>query len=95
MDSVGIRDLVVLLLLFLAIFFGLSILIFMAVVIRRRQAAPQPGGPARCSFCLKPQAQVQKLIAGPSVYICNECVTICNEIISSNRRTESLVDFPR
>jgi len=36
----------------------------------------------RCSFCGKPQRQVKKLIAGPSAYICNECVNLCNEIIA-------------
>ena len=35
----------------------------------------------RCSFCGKSQNEVQKLIAGPQVYICNECIDICNEII--------------
>jgi len=35
----------------------------------------------RCSFCGKGQNEVKKLIAGPSVYICNECVDICVEII--------------
>lgn len=35
----------------------------------------------RCSFCGKPQNQVKKLIAGPSVYICNECVELCRDII--------------
>ncbi|EIH0687400.1 carboxylate--amine ligase [Escherichia coli] len=34
-----------------------------------------------CSFCEKPQHKVRQLIAGPSVYICNECVDLCNEII--------------
>ena len=34
-----------------------------------------------CSFCGKSQDEVKKLIAGPSVYICNECVDLCNEII--------------
>ena len=33
-----------------------------------------------CSFCGKSQHEVKKLIAGPSVYICNECVDLCNEI---------------
>jgi hypothetical protein len=36
-----------------------------------------------CSFCLKPSDEVTKLIAGPGVYICNECVDLCNQIISS------------
>ncbi|MDX2084341.1 MAG: ATP-dependent protease ATP-binding subunit ClpX [Candidatus Melainabacteria bacterium] len=35
----------------------------------------------RCSFCGKTQDQVKKLIAGPDVYICNECVELCNEIL--------------
>jgi ATP-dependent Clp protease ATP-binding subunit ClpX len=35
-----------------------------------------------CSFCQKSQRDVRKLIAGPKVYICNECVTICSELIS-------------
>ncbi len=34
-----------------------------------------------CSFCGKPQAEVRKLIAGPSVYICDECVELCNDIL--------------
>ena len=38
----------------------------------------------RCSFCSKSQSDVRKLIAGPSVYICDECVDICNEIISDD-----------
>jgi ATP-dependent Clp protease ATP-binding subunit ClpX len=36
----------------------------------------------KCSFCGKGHDEVQKLIAGPSVYICNECVALCNEIIA-------------
>lgn len=35
----------------------------------------------KCSFCGKSQKQVKKLIAGPGVYICNECIELCNEII--------------
>ena len=34
-----------------------------------------------CSFCGKSQRQVKKLIAGPGVYICDECIDLCNEII--------------
>ena len=36
----------------------------------------------KCSFCGKGHAEVKKLIAGPTVYICNECVELCNEIIA-------------
>ena len=38
----------------------------------------------RCAFCGKTQEQVQRLIAGPGVYICNECVELCHEIISDS-----------
>lgn len=36
----------------------------------------------RCSFCGRPQSQVKRLIAGPDVYICNECVELCQDIIA-------------
>jgi hypothetical protein len=36
-----------------------------------------------CSFCLKPNTEVAKLVAGPGVYICNECVDLCSQIISN------------
>ena len=35
----------------------------------------------KCSFCGKSQEQVRKLIAGPGVYVCDECVDLCNEIL--------------
>jgi ClpX C4-type zinc finger len=38
---------------------------------------------ACCSFCLKPNTQVAKLVAGHGVYICNECVVLCSEIIQA------------
>ena len=38
-----------------------------------------------CSFCGKGQDEVKKLIAGPSVYICDECIDLCNEIVSEDR----------
>lgn len=44
----------------------------------------------RCSFCGKTQNEVRKLIAGPSVYICNECIDICNEIINEDERNEAV-----
>ena len=40
-----------------------------------------------CSFCGKSQKEVRKLIAGPSVYICDECVSLCNEIIADEVET--------
>src|SRR5215203_2925032 len=42
-----------------------------------------------CSFCGKSQNDVRKLIAGPGVYVCNECIDICNEIINDDEQTES------
>ena len=42
----------------------------------------------KCSFCGKGHAEVKKLIAGPTVYICNECVELCNEIIADTLHEE-------
>ena len=43
----------------------------------------------RCSFCNKDQNDVRKLIAGPTVFICDECVEVCNDIIADDSRFES------
>ena len=45
----------------------------------------------QCSFCGKHQHAVSKMIAGPTVYICNECIGLCNDIIAEevDRQTES------
>ncbi len=43
-----------------------------------------------CSFCGKSQNDVRKLIAGPGVYVCNECIDICNEIINDDERTDNV-----
>ena len=48
----------------------------------------------RCSFCGKSQNEVKKLIAGPTVYICNECIDICIEIISDDAQQESATSRP-
>src|SRR5213593_797720 len=48
----------------------------------------------RCSFCGKSQNEVKKLIAGPTVYICNECIDICNEIITDDQQAESVASRP-
>ena len=45
--------------------------------------------PYRCSFCGKSQEQVRKLIAGQGVYICDECINLCQEIID-----EEMLDAP-
>ena len=52
----------------------------------------------KCSFCGKTQKQVKKLIAGPGVYICDECIDLCNEIIEeelSEPTETSLGELPR
>jgi ATP-dependent Clp protease ATP-binding subunit ClpX len=40
-----------------------------------------------CSFCGKGQGEVKKLIAGPNVYICDECIDLCNDIIAEDYET--------
>jgi len=52
----------------------------------------------KCSFCGKTQKQVKKLIAGPGVYICDECIDLCNEIIVeelSEQNSLGLADLPK
>ena len=52
----------------------------------------------KCSFCGKSQKQVKKLIAGPGVYICDECIDLCNEIIEEELAEASelgLVELPK
>jgi ATP-dependent Clp protease ATP-binding subunit ClpX len=46
-----------------------------------------------CSFCGKSQRQVKKLIAGPGVYICDECIDLCNEIIDEELQTPAQLDL--
>jgi ATP-dependent protease Clp ATPase subunit len=51
--------------------------------------APAPkwiDGSLRCSFYGKAKSDVAKLVAGPGVYICNECVGLCSEIIKQEQR---------
>jgi len=43
----------------------------------------------RCSFCGKPQSQVARLVAGPGVYICDECITICQDILKEGEEAEN------
>ena len=55
-------------------------------------------GQLKCSFCGKSQEQVRKLVAGPGVYICDECIELCNEIIEEEMDSElelSMVDLPK
>ncbi|MGI6557905.1 MAG: ATP-dependent Clp protease ATP-binding subunit ClpX [Limnochordia bacterium] len=50
-------------------------------------------GQLKCSFCGKIQEQVKKLIAGPGVYICDECIELCNEIIEEELNEDMDVDL--
>lgn len=55
-------------------------------------------GQLKCSFCGKLQDQVKKLVAGPGVYICDECIELCNEIIEEELGEEAdfeLTDIPK
>ena len=47
------------------------------------------GASLTCSFCGKAQKEVKKLIAGPTVYICDECIGLCNDIIAEEIEKES------
>ena len=47
----------------------------------------------KCSFCGKSQKQVKKLIAGPGVYICDECIDLCNEIIEEELSETGEITF--
>ena len=49
----------------------------------------------RCSFCGKTQDEVKKLVAGPTVYICNECVALCNDILKEEDKGEVKSPAPR
>ncbi len=50
-------------------------------------------GQLKCSFCGKTQDQVRKLVAGPGVYICDECIELCNEIVEEEFGEETEVNF--
>ena len=58
----------------------------------------ESGDLLKCSFCGKSQKQVKKLIAGPGVYICDECIDLCNEIIEeelTDANTSDLGELPK
>src|SRR5699024_10677448 len=50
-------------------------------------------GQLKCSFCGKSQDQVRKLVAGPGVYICDECIELCTEIVEEELGTEEEPEF--
>ena len=57
----------------------------------------------RCSFCGKTQEEVERIIAGPGVYICDECIKVCTNIIENDLyedseityETENVSDLPK
>ena len=53
---------------------------------------PSKDNGLHCSFCGKGQREVKKLIAGPNVYICDECIQLCNDIIAEEVEKEELID---
>ena len=55
--------------------------------------APDDKVVPRCSFCGKPRGEVRKLVPGPAVNICDECVAICNEIVADSR-VQDILDSP-
>jgi ClpX C4-type zinc finger protein len=67
---------------------------------KSRDGESQLGESARkvvvCSFCGKSQDEVRKMIAGPTVYICDECIDLCNDILAEESpRQERLCDVCR
>ncbi|HET9870322.1 MAG TPA: ATP-dependent Clp protease ATP-binding subunit ClpX [bacterium] len=49
----------------------------------------------RCSFCGKTQEEVKKLVAGPTVYICNECIALCNDILKEEEKDDAKGGAPK
>ena len=56
--------------------------------------AREGNGTLKCSFCGKSQNDVRKLIAGPTVYICDECIDLCNDIIAEDVDNEAQLEGP-
>ncbi len=50
-------------------------------------------GNIRCSFCGKPQAEVERIIAGPGVYICDECIQVCTNIIENDLYEDTSISY--
>jgi ClpX C4-type zinc finger len=58
-------------------------------------ATPEQSANLVCSFCGKSQDDVRKLISGPTVYICDECIDLCNDIIAEETGVQRRVRFRR
>ena len=63
----------------------------LGILLREQFARP---GVLRCSFCNKSQGNVKKLIAGPKVHICDECVAICLTILAEDKAGERVPEEP-
>lgn len=59
-----------------------------------KNQVPRRDDVIRCSFCGKAQDEVSKLIAGPKVYICDECVRVCQDIIEHEHQEHKTVNPP-
>jgi len=57
-----------------------------------RPKVDESGKTYTCSFCGKSQDEVRKLIAGPTVYICDECIDLCNDIIAEEVEEEAQLE---
>ena len=55
--------------------------------------SPSKDTPLRCSFCGKTQDEVKKIIAGPTVYICDECIELCNDIMEEEWQKDRAIDL--
>ena len=64
-------------------------------MIKKSSSGSDSGGSLRCSFCGKGPAEVRKLIAGPTVYICDECIELCNEIMVEEWAQEKSAELQR
>ena len=60
----------------------------MTVFKRRSSQQPKSSAARRCSFCNRAARKVPKLIAGPTIFICSDCVAICQDILDENRILE-------
>jgi hypothetical protein len=65
---------------------GSSVLSYQQAVIRTMNMDTNDAiaNPKYCSFCNKPQFEVKVLIAGPNTFICDECITLCSQIVADN-----------
>ena len=55
-----------------------------------KKSSSSRGKPVHCSFCGKNQREVDRLIAGPSIYICNECIGLCNDLLIEEKENKTL-----